>query len=94
MSTPFGLQGAAGAAALFTSPRSSTSRPSRVEALAAIRTAVRAHGGVQGCTIEVAGEYGEHPETAAPRMRWARGVVDALAAQAGEHGSVRTGVAA
>jgi hypothetical protein len=31
----------------------------------------------------VAAEYGEHPETAARRMRWARAVVDGIDAAAG-----------
>ena len=32
----------------------------------------------RGCAGEVAAAYGGHPETAAPRMRWARAVVDNL----------------
>jgi hypothetical protein len=68
---------AARAEALFTSPLSVTSQPDPGEVAAAIRTAVRAHGGTRGCAVEVAGEYGEHPETAAPRMRWARQLVEA-----------------
>jgi hypothetical protein len=27
--------------------------------------------GAGGCAAAVAGEYGDHPETAVPRMRWA-----------------------
>ena len=63
------------AKALFTSPLSARSKPDRAEVAAAIRLAVRAHGGTRGCTIAVAGEYGDHPDTAAPRMRWALAVV-------------------
>lgn len=68
---------AARAEALFTSALSTTSQPDLAEVAAAIKSAVRAHGGTRGCAVEVAGEYGDHPETAAPRMRWARQVVSA-----------------
>jgi hypothetical protein len=37
----------------------------------AIAEAIRAFGDL-GCAARVAQEYGEHPETAASRMRWAR----------------------
>ena len=36
----------------------------------------RAHG-EQGCAQRVAQEFGDHPETAAARMHWARAVVSA-----------------
>lgn len=67
---------AARAEALFTSPLSTGSHPSPVTVDEAIRAAVRAHGGVRGCAADVAAEYGDHPELAVPRMRWARQVVD------------------
>ncbi|MGK5682992.1 hypothetical protein [Actinoplanes sp. URMC 104] len=69
---------AARAEALFTSGLSTGSRPTRAVVDEAIRTAVRAHSGVRGCAADVAGEYGDHPECAAPRMRWARSVVEEL----------------
>ena len=34
--------------------------------------------GVAGCAGRVAQEFGDHPETAAARMRWARAAVAAL----------------
>ena len=40
----------------------------------AIAAAVRAFG-ARGCAARVAQEYGEHPETAVRRMRWARTAV-------------------
>ena len=67
---------AARAEALFTSLLSSASRPRPAEVAAAIRGAVRAHGGTRGCAVEVAGEFGDHPDTAALRMRWALQVVE------------------
>ena len=32
--------------------------------------------GTEGCVAAVAQEYGDHPETAAARMRWVRDLVD------------------
>ena len=68
---------AARAEALFTSELAAGSQLGRDEVTAAIRRAVHLHGGIRGCAIAVAGEYGDHPETAAPRMRWALRVVEA-----------------
>jgi len=43
-----------------------------------IRRTMRSHGGVRGCAAAIAQQYGEHPELAAPRMRWASQRVAAL----------------
>jgi hypothetical protein len=67
---------AARAEALFTSPLSTGSHPGGSDVDDAIRAAVRAHGSVRGCAADVAAEYGDHPELAVPRMRWARAVVE------------------
>ena len=69
---------AARAEALFTSTLATGSQPAYPTVADAIRIAVRAHGGVRGCAADVAMEYGDHPELAVPRMRWARGVVEHL----------------
>ncbi|MCO8269210.1 hypothetical protein M1L60_01240 [Actinoplanes sp. TRM 88003] len=69
---------AARAEALFTSPIATGSRPSLEVVDAAIRIAVRNHHGVRGCAVDVAGEYGDHPDLAAPRMLWARRLVEEL----------------
>jgi len=66
---------AARAAALFASDLSADSRPSARVVDAAIARAVRTCGGTRGCVATMAAAYGDCPETAAPRMRWARGVV-------------------
>jgi hypothetical protein len=66
---------AARAEALFTSDLSVDDLPTRAQVTAAIRRARSAHGGTHGCAGEMAAAYGDHPETAAPRMRWARSVV-------------------
>jgi hypothetical protein len=40
----------------------------------AVAVALRSYGGA-GCAERVAQEFGDHPETAAVRMRWARAMV-------------------
>jgi hypothetical protein len=69
---------AAKAAALFVSDLSVTTHPTRTEIEAAIRTAIRTHGGTRGCAADVAAAYGNYPELAVPRMRWARSLVESL----------------
>jgi hypothetical protein len=66
---------AARAAALFASVLPAGSRPSGPVVDAAIAGAVRACGGTRGCVATMAAAYGDYPEIAASRMRWARGVV-------------------
>lgn len=63
------------ATALFASDLSIKSIPNGAVVAAAIRRAVRAYGGVLGCAGEVGAAYGDYPETAAVRMRWARQVI-------------------
>ncbi len=65
------------AEALFCAPLSATTL-TRAEATAAIRDAVRAHHGVRGCAADVAAEFGDHPDLAVARMRWATATVAAL----------------
>jgi hypothetical protein len=77
---------AARAEALFTSDLPAGSRPSRDEVEAAIKQAVRRHRGIKGCLAKLATDYGDHPDTAPARMRWARSTVEALfAEQVGQH---------
>jgi hypothetical protein len=76
---------AARAEALFASDVSSACTPDRDECGAAIRRALLRHGGVRGCAAQVAAQYGDYPETAAPRMRWARQVVCSVYGTASEH---------
>jgi len=65
---------AAWAEALFVSVLQRSDRPSPGQVRKAITAAVRAHGS-RGCAELVAQEFGDHPETAAERMCWARAVV-------------------
>ena len=47
----------------------------------AITVSLNAYG-AEGCAGRVAREFGDHPETAAARMRWARAAVAFLGSQA------------
>ena len=60
-----------GADALFVSALQRSDAPSAGQIRQAIEVAVAAFGG-PGCAERVAQEFGDHPETAAARMRWAR----------------------
>jgi hypothetical protein len=62
--------------ALFVSALQRSQEPSATQVRQAIAAAIREFG-ARGCAARVAQAYGEHPETAAPRMRWARAVVQA-----------------
>ncbi|MFI5956257.1 hypothetical protein [Cryptosporangium sp. NPDC051539] len=64
------------AAALFASDLSTGSRPGRAAVDAAIATSVRACGGTRGCVATMATAYGDCPELAAPRMRWALSLLE------------------
>jgi hypothetical protein len=68
--------------ALFTSDLSAQCCHSEAEIAAAIRRAIRSHSAAGGCAGEVAAAYGEHPETAAPRMRWARATAERISSSA------------
>jgi len=69
---------AARAQALFTTDLSAHCEHTQTEIAAAIRQAFRTHNGIRGCAAEVAAAYGERPETAARRMRWARAVIKGI----------------
>jgi hypothetical protein len=64
------------AEALFASALQRSDEPSAEQVGRAIAAAVRAFG-TRGCAARVAQAYGEHPETAVPRMRWALATVAA-----------------
>jgi hypothetical protein len=63
--------------ALFASVLQRSDSPSAGQVRKAIAAAVRAYGGM-GCVQRVAQEFGDHPEAAVDRMRWARSVADEL----------------
>jgi hypothetical protein len=60
--------------ALFASMLQRSDGSSAGQVREAVAAAIRAYGS-QGCAERVAQEFGDHPETAVARMRWARGVV-------------------
>ena len=60
--------------ALFVSALQRSDNPDAGQVRRATAAAVCAYGG-QGCAERVAQEFGDHPENAVTRMRWARAVV-------------------
>jgi hypothetical protein len=73
--------GAVRADALFVSALQRSDAPSSGQVRQAVAEAVRRYGD-QGCAERVAQEYGDHPETAMARMRWARTLADEAFAEA------------
>jgi hypothetical protein len=63
------------AEAIFVSTLQPSDRPTFNQVVAAIRCSRQAHGGVTGCAVAFAAEYGEHPEMSSDRMRWALSLV-------------------
>jgi hypothetical protein len=57
--------------ALFVSAVQRSDEPRAIQVREAVATAVRQFG-PQGCAERVAEEFGDHPDIAAARMRWAR----------------------
>ena len=60
--------------ALFASPLQRSYDPSARQVRQAIATTIGAYG-ARGCAARVAQAYGEHPDTAIARMRWALAAV-------------------
>jgi hypothetical protein len=83
--------------ALFASALQRWEEPSDAQIDQAIAAAVREYG-AGGCAAQVAQAYGERPETAIMRMRWARAVVtgtsEAASRTAGHGTPLRTSRAA
>jgi hypothetical protein len=72
--------------AVFVSGLQRCDKPSAGQVRQAVATAIRAFGS-SGCAGRVAQEFGDHPETAVIRMRWARAVArEAFADPAPEPG--------
>jgi hypothetical protein len=68
--------------ALFASGLQPSDDPTAAEVAEVISRTVREFGS-RGCAGRMAQEFGDHPEVAVDRMRWARGLVgDACAAAA------------
>jgi hypothetical protein len=65
------------AEALFVSTLQPSEQPAEQQIREAIVTSLRTYHGASGCAAKMAVEYGEHPEEAASRMRWALSLVAA-----------------
>ena len=63
--------------ALFASALQRSDHPTPGQIRQAIAAATAAYGG-SGCAARVAQAFGEHPETAVTRMRWARAAARAV----------------
>jgi hypothetical protein len=73
LATYYSSTSAVWADALFVSVLQGSDKADPGQVREAIAAAVRAYGG-GGCAQRVAQEFGDHPETAVARMRWARAV--------------------
>ncbi|MEV0132378.1 hypothetical protein AB0H83_28440 [Dactylosporangium sp. NPDC050688] len=62
------------AEALFVSYLQCSQAPKSDEVRAAVVSTLR-RVGIKGCAAQVAGEFGDHPETAVARMAWALALV-------------------
>ncbi|MDG6109037.1 hypothetical protein [Dactylosporangium aurantiacum] len=62
------------AEALFVSHLQCSQSPRGDEVRAAVAATLRRFG-IKGCAAQVAGEFGDHPETAVARMAWALALV-------------------
>ena len=62
------------AEALFVSHLQCSQAPQGAEVRAAVAGTLR-RVGIKGCAAQVAGEFGDHPETAVARMAWALALV-------------------
>jgi hypothetical protein len=65
------------AEALFASTLQSSGSPSPEEVRHAVATTLRRLG-IRGCAAHMAGEFGDHPDTAMARMSWARATVHTI----------------
>jgi hypothetical protein len=68
--------------ALFVSALQRSEDPTAGQVRQAVATAVREFGS-HGCVERVAQEFGDHPDAAADRMRWARAVTSEVFGRAG-----------
>jgi hypothetical protein len=59
--------------ALFASELQPSDAPTSAMIARAITSAIQRFGS-HGCTERMAQEFGDHPDVAAERMRWARGI--------------------
>jgi hypothetical protein len=85
---PDTLQTVITADAVFASELQRSDKPSALLIREAVEAAIRGFSS-SGCAARVAQEFGDHPETAAARMRWALCLVDEVSGSAGAAASRR-----
>ena len=68
---------AARAGALFVSTLQCSQRPAADEVRRAVAISIRKLG-IRGCAVQVAGEFGDHPDSAVARMSWALATIQAV----------------
>ena len=90
--TAFLSTGAVQTDALFVSGLQRCDEPSASQVRQAIAESIRAFG-YSGCAGRVAQEFGDHPETAVARMRWARAVAGEAFAESAPRPVLRTDAA-
>jgi hypothetical protein len=73
--------------ALFVSALQRSADPTAGQVRQAVATAVRTYGS-RGCVEQVAQEFGDHPDAAAARMRWACAVTGEVFARTGQRHAV------
>jgi hypothetical protein len=83
--------GSVQADALFVSGLQRCDAPSASQVRQAVAESIRAFG-YSGCAGRVAQEFGDHPETAVGRMRWARAVAGEAFAESAPEPGPRTDV--
>lgn len=74
---PPGTLEAVRAEALFLSALQPSGAPAPDQIRRAVTTTLQRLG-VRGCVARVAGEFGDHPETAVARMSWALAAIDTV----------------
>jgi hypothetical protein len=74
---PRGTFEASRAEALFLSALQPSGSPSPDQVRRAVTTTLERLG-VRGCAGQVAGEFGDHPDTAVARMSWALAMINAV----------------
>lgn len=74
--------------ALFVSALQCSADPTAAQVQQAVTGAVRNFGS-RGCAARVAQEYGDHPEPAAARMRWAHEVTNTVYGPGAQHHRAR-----
>lgn len=69
---------AGAATALFASRLQPSEQLTLTQVKTVVRDSLRSNGGVRGCAAVCATEFGDHPDSARVRMRWALALVEQI----------------